>query len=334
MGGRGRVEQWGYREHRPLPDHSKKTSFMNQDDEFTFGSLFSGIGGLDLGLERAGMVCKWQVENNPFCLAVLNKHWPNILKQHDITKTEARSLEPVDLICGGFPCQPFSHAGRRTAEEDHRYLWPHMLRIIRELKPTFVLAENVYGLITVKSGLVLETVYLDLEAAGYEVAPPIVFPSAAIGALHRRDRVWICAHTRHDDGSAEQRKQQEERPEEFDGIRKGINEDDPDPYISGLQRWGRTLNTERSSELTTREMDTPLSDTYIVNGNVTRHGASTVRGESRKAEISGHADWLIEPRLGRVAHGIPNRVDRLKAIGNSVVPQVAEVLGRMILSTR
>ena len=180
----------------------------------TFGSLFSGIDGLGLGLQWAGWTPLWHVENNDFCQDILKQHWPDVPIYGDITTLDPSSLERVNLVVGGFPCQPFSHAGRRTAEADDRYLWPHMLRIIRELQPTLVLAENVYGLVTINSGLVLETVYLDLEAAGYEVAPPIVFPAAAVGAPHRRDRVWICAHSRHDWGSAEHGQQQEEWTEE------------------------------------------------------------------------------------------------------------------------
>lgn len=101
----------------------------------TFGSLFSGIGGFDLGLERAGMVCKWQVENNEFCQKVLTKHWPNVSRFGDIKNVTKEQLEPVDLICGGFPCQPFSQAGKQRGKADDRYLWPEMLRVIRELKP-------------------------------------------------------------------------------------------------------------------------------------------------------------------------------------------------------
>ena len=221
---------------------------------FNFGSLFAGIGGFDLGLERAGMTCKWQVEINSYCLKVLEKHWPNVKRYKDVrdvhgvvayanwnglqeqgtklktsgdrqfyetstdttsgepreqTESEGREdiggrnnqdwngatcqncLEPVDLICGGFPCQPFSCAGKRKGKEDDRYLWPEMFRIIQELKPRWVLGENVAGIINLE----LENCFIDLEMAGYEVQA-LVIPACAVQAPHRRDRVWIVAHSR------------------------------------------------------------------------------------------------------------------------------------------
>ncbi len=130
---------------------------------FTFGSLFAGIGGLDLGLERAGMTCSWQVENHPFCQKILHKHWPNVPKFEDVRHVGRWNLEPVDLIAGGFPCQPHSVAGKRRGAADDRNLWPEMYRIIRELRPPWVLAENVPGI----KGTILNSCLSDLESEGY-----------------------------------------------------------------------------------------------------------------------------------------------------------------------
>jgi len=157
----------------------------------TFGSLFAGIGGFDLGLERAGMKCQWQVEINPFCRKILAKHWPRVKKYDDIKKTGKHNLEPVDLICGGFPCQPFSLAGKRRGQKDDNFLWPEMARIIEELNPTWVVCENVPGLINME----LDQMLTDLENKNYETGA-FVIPACGIGAKHFRYRVWIVAHTK------------------------------------------------------------------------------------------------------------------------------------------
>lgn len=156
---------------------------------FTFGSLFAGIGGFDLGFERAGMTCSWQVERDPFCLKVLNRHFPNVPKHDDIHTVGSHNLSSVDLICGGFPCQPFSSAGKQLGEADDRNLWLEMRRVIAELKPHYIVAENVLGLV----GLYLDTVLSDLESEGYEVGT-VVLPVGAFGASHQRHRVFILAH--------------------------------------------------------------------------------------------------------------------------------------------
>ena len=155
-----------------------------------FISLFAGIGGMDLGLERAGMTCVAQVEKDPFCLQVLGKHWPHVPKFDDIhTFTREVFDEPVDLIAGGFPCQPFSQAGKRLGAEDDRNLWPQMFRIVQEFKPAWVVGENVAALINTY----LDTVCADLESEGYEVQP-LVLPVGAFGLPQRRNRVFILAY--------------------------------------------------------------------------------------------------------------------------------------------
>ena len=226
----------------------------------TFGSLFAGIGGLDLGLERAGWTCRWQVERDPFCLRVLAKHWPAVARYGDIVALDPERLEAVDLICGGFPCQPVSVAGKRLAQADARWLWPEFSRIVRALRPRLVLVENVPGLLVRGFGDVVG----DLAASGYDAEWDCI-PAAAVGAPHRRDRVWLVAHA----------------------ASKGLQD-----------------------------------------------GANVAVGEpGANAELERSDWWAVEPDVGRVAHGVPARVDRLRGLGNAVVPQVAEWIGRRLMAT-
>jgi DNA (cytosine-5)-methyltransferase 1 len=153
-----------------------------------FISLFAGIGGFDLGLERAGMQCVGQVEINPFCQQVLGKHWPTIKRIGDIRNVTAESFGSVDLICGGFPCQPFSSAGKRRGKYDTRFLWPEMLRVIEAYRPAWVLGENVIGIVKMALG----EICAGLEEKGY-ICQPFVIPACAVGAPHQRERVWIVA---------------------------------------------------------------------------------------------------------------------------------------------
>lgn len=160
---------------------------------FTFGSLFSGVGGMDLGLERAGMECRWQVESNEYCTRVLAKHWPNVKRYGDIRTVDTGELERVDLICGGFPCQPVSVAGRQLAQADERWLWPEYARLVRALRPRFVLVENVPGLLVRGFGDVLG----DLAALGYDTEWDCLSASM-FGAAHLRERVFVLAYANTD----------------------------------------------------------------------------------------------------------------------------------------
>jgi DNA (cytosine-5)-methyltransferase 1 len=154
-----------------------------------FGSLFAGIGGIDLGLERAGMQCAWQVEINDLCRRVLSAHWPNVPKHKDIKDVGQQNLEPVDLVCGGFPCQPVSQAGNRQAQDDPRWLWPEFYRVVCELRPEWVLLENVTGIL--KRGLT--DVLGDFAEIGYDAEWQTISASA-FGAPHLRQRVFIVAY--------------------------------------------------------------------------------------------------------------------------------------------
>jgi DNA (cytosine-5)-methyltransferase 1 len=237
--------------------------------------LFSGIGGFSLGLERAGMKTLAFCEADPFCRRVLRRHWPEVPIYEDVKKLTRRRMEKdgidrIDLICGGFPCQPFSAAGRKRGTEDHRDLWPEMLRIIDEWRPTWVIAENVAHF----EGMAFTRTKIDLESARYEVQP-LVIPACAVGAPHRRDRIWIIAHAH-----------------------------------------GAGLQTPRSG--------------------IPATGIEQPRALARSLPASLPFDaWRsIEPALCRGDYGVSARVDRLKALGNAVVPQIVERIGRAITASR
>ena len=160
----------------------------------THGSLFSGIGGFDLAAEWMGWENKFHCEWNEFGQRVLKHYWPQAELFTDITKSDfTKYANKIDVLTGGFPCQPYSMAGKRLGKDDERHLWPQMLRAIREIQPTWVVGENVLGIVNWNGGLVFEEVQADLEAEGYEVQP-YVLPAAAVNAPHRRDRVWFVAH--------------------------------------------------------------------------------------------------------------------------------------------
>jgi DNA (cytosine-5)-methyltransferase 1 len=159
------------------------------------GSLFSGIGGFDLAAEWMGWHNEFHCEWMPFPRKVLHHYWPNSKSYEDITKTDfSIHRGTIDILTGGFPCQPYSSAGKRLGKEDERHLWPHMLRAISEIKPTYVVGENVRGLTNWNGGMVFEEVCVDLESQGYEVQP-VLLPACAVGAPHRRDRIWFVAYS-------------------------------------------------------------------------------------------------------------------------------------------
>jgi DNA (cytosine-5)-methyltransferase 1 len=258
----------------------------------TFGSLFSGIGGFDLGLERAGMTCKWQVEIDPYASKVLAKHWPNVPRYKDVTKFCRRLYDcnienengeclcprcnmdfgececvgtdqvidecgAVDVICGGFPCQDISNAGKMTGiNGDRSGLFFEIVRIACELGPKYIVLENVPALLV--RGL--DRVLGSLAEIGYDAEWHCI-PASYAGANHQRDRIWIIAYA------------------------NGIKCEE--------QRWPSAIQEKQF----------------------------TARRDSW---------WSVEPSVGRVAHGVPRRVDRLKCLGNSIVPQVAEIIGRRV----
>jgi len=183
------------------------------------GSLFSGIGGFDLAAEWMGWENVFHCEWNPFGQKVLHHYWPNAIQYHDITHTDFTIHRgAIDILTGGFPCQPYSMAGKRLGKEDERHLWPEMLRAIREIAPRYVVGENVLGLTNWNGGMVFDEVHSDLESAGYEVQA-VVLPAAAVNAPHGRDRVWFVAH-RNSDGQHRRNSEHEKYTSEgrFDAL--------------------------------------------------------------------------------------------------------------------
>jgi len=161
----------------------------------THGSLFSGIGGFDLAAEWMGWENVFHCEWNEFGKKVLHHYWPQSISYHDITKTDFTIHRgTIDILTGGFPCQPYSSAGKRKGKEDERHLWPEMLRAIREIQPRWVVGENVLGLVNWSGGLVFHEVQADLEAAGYEVWP-YVLPACAANGQQLRNRIYFIAHS-------------------------------------------------------------------------------------------------------------------------------------------
>lgn len=303
----------------------------------TFGSLFAGIGGFDLGLERAGMRCEWQVEIDPYARAVLAKHWPDVRRHEDVrTFPPPEGKWGVDVICGGFPCQDISVAGKGAGLAGARSgLWYEYARIIGELRPRYVIVENVAALLTRGMGTVLG----DLSTLGYD-AEWHVIPASAVGAPHRRERVWIVAYA-NDEGKPDV----PVNDESWRGVSELEGADVA--HAKNDRRAGRPrLRSDRERALSAEQ--------GIVSGEARGRGKSCGRradvshtnGERLQerqgkdasgARANGRAVversewWESEPDVGRVAHGVPARVDRLRCLGNAVVPQIVEVIGRAIV---
>jgi DNA (cytosine-5)-methyltransferase 1 len=271
----------------------------------TVGSLFSGIGGFDLGFERAGFEIRWQVEIDDYATRVLEKHWPNVRRYRDVRECGA-NLAPVDVICGGFPCQPHSLAGRRGGSADERDLWGEFARIIRDTQPRWVVAENVPGLLSSESGRFFGRVLRDLAESGYD-AEWDCLPASAFGAPHRRDRVWIIAY-------ANGRRFQECAQLDGSAFQDPANRDTCGRYARGLR--DAVADADRDEQQRRR-----LNE---------QMGRIWSQGEIAKDGDAWRTQWRTEPDVGRVAHGIPARVDRLRGLGNAIVPQIAEWIARRI----
>lgn len=283
----------------------------------TFGSLFSGVGGLDLGLERAGMRCNWQVEIDDYARAVLEKHWPEVPKYRDVRYflgskrwRRARSHWRVDLIAGGFPCQDISQAGKRVGIEGSRSgLWSEFARIIRLLRPRYVLVENVDALAVRGMGRVLG----DLAALGFDAEWDRI-PAAAVGAPHLRWRIFILAYAN---------PMREPQPERRLGLERRWTGDDSSKNVSDAVRFPNEGGSATDGE----RADCLLS-------NADSLWAGQLWREQFEAHCQGTRDlyWpsAIPPVCG-VADGVPSRMERLRGLGNAVVPQIAEWIGRRIL---
>jgi DNA (cytosine-5)-methyltransferase 1 len=242
-------------------------------------SLFAGIGGLELGLERAGMTTVGQVELDPYCNEILARHWPEV-PRHDDVRTAGDwwnrvPRPPVDVVCGGFPCQPFSHAGFMLGMADERWGWPWMASVVRAVRPRYVLVENVAAL--VRDADAFGQVLGDLAGLGFD-AEWAVLPASDFGAPHRRERVFVLA------------------------------------YPSGID------GQPRDRLVTSGVGGSPLP-------------ARGLSGLATSARRRAADQWLArEPRVDRLVDGVPRQVDRLRVIGNAVVPQVAEHIGGIVIA--
>jgi DNA (cytosine-5)-methyltransferase 1 len=314
--------------------------------------LFSGIGGFSLGLERAGMRTIGFCEISPFCRSVLAKHWPAVPCFPDIRTLDANRLAQlgrIDLICGGFPCQPYSVAGAQKGKADDRDLWPEMFRIVSLVRPTWIIGENVTGLI----GMALDAVLADLESIGYTTRP-FVIPAAGLGAPHRRYRLWFVAtsYTNSQSIRIDKQRQARRRNHVSDGreAEPGNNGDARDVY-SHTDRGRREI--ERVSQLARLESEEgcvsdrlralrQLHDAATADDATDASGTGLSIPERAKLQRSrrrkeGRATterswWTAQPGVCGVAYGVRNRVDRLRALGNSLVPQIPEIIGRAIMS--
>ncbi len=266
--------------------------------------LFSGIGGFSLGLERTGgfeTVAFCEIEDYP--RRVLAKHWPDVPIYADALRRDGIT---VDVICGGSPCQDLSFAGKRAGIEGARSgLWSEYARLIGEIRPRYVLVENVPGLLSLGMGTVLG----GLSSLGYDATWDCV-PASAIGAPHRRNRVWLVAYAR--------------------GQQHEGNVADTACHGWQPRRAGHSAEVERGRQ---SDRGFSVSDVADADFQSLEVGKSIgIDAEAKFASVVGTDWWATEPDVGRVAHGVPSRVDRLRGLGNAVVPQVVETIGRAIMS--
>ena len=313
--------------------------------------LFSGIGGFSLGLEATGgfeTMAFCDIEEYP--RQVLQKHWPHVKQYEDIKelnyeRLKADGINSIDIITGGYPCQPFSVAGRKKGEEDPRHLWPEYFRLVKELRPTWVIGENVSG--HIKLGL--DTVITDLESEDYAVRP-FSISASSIGANHQRERVWIVGYSEHNgsltnkvkrsnnenDAGGKKREDSTLQSERTGGSRNGSNVEN-----SRRSQWpwaelrGENENETRKENANQFERSSSTSKSNVANTNgegSQRYGSEyQLRKSQEEGKTSWSRWWESEPDVGRVAHGVPKRVDRLKSLGNSLVPQIPYYIGKVIL---
>jgi DNA (cytosine-5)-methyltransferase 1 len=280
------------------------------------GSLFSGIGGFDLASEWMGWENVFHCEWNPFGQKVLNHYWPNAITYHDITKTDYTIHRgTIDILTGGFPCQPYSAAGKRLGKDDERHLWPEMLRAIREIQPSYVVGENVRGLTNWNGGLVFDEVQAELEAQGYEVTP-FLLPACAVNAPHRRDRIWFVAYN--------------------------------DTYSDSI-RFQETRSKQQTTRITRSSLQRNASYSLRYGHESRKEGeCSKKRSQSNKQQFKGcnklfRTNFQMFPTVSPICDGDDGLSDRLdgitfskwrnesiKAGGNAIVPQVVHQIFKAI----
>jgi DNA (cytosine-5)-methyltransferase 1 len=322
----------------------------------THGSLFSGIGGFDLAAEWMGWENKFHCEWNEFGQKVLKYYWPESELFTDITKSDfTKYADKIDVLTGGFPCQPYSMAGKRLGKEDDRHLWPEMLRVIREVKPRWVIGENVLGLVNWNGGLVFHEVQTDLEAQGYEVFP-YVLPAVSVNAPHRRDRVWFVANSKSNNNRRKCEWMAEKNGQENRGWIDNYNS-----KSSHISNEGNVTNSN-SNGLNQCNSNNEIHSSKagvnalsninesIINGLNTNTNGIRLWGENNRFRESRFIDendkrnqWQNFPTVSPVCNGDDGLSDRLdsitfskwrkesiKAGGNAIVPQVVYQIFRAI----
>ena len=308
-------------------------------------SLFSGIGGIDLAAEWAGFKTVGMCEIDKFCQQVLDKHWPDVPKWGDVFELTGKEIietcGEIDLLSGGFPCQPFSTAGKRQGEKDERYLWPEMLRIICEVKPRWVLAENVRGILSIDAGRTFGRILADLAESGYRVGW-LCYGAGDVGAPHRRERVFIVAYSQ---GSRWDSKAQSEMDEEANKGKQGC----------GFNNGCKDVAHSRGGRFGKQDICSKQQGGAKAISNGTMLTRSKCKGQAGRAKPADGGKRAVESGVGgdfarfsagldghrwpagpgeqyeweppRVATGVKDRVARLKALGNAVVPaQVYPIL--------
>lgn len=364
----------------------------------THASLFSGIGGFDLAARNCGIQNVFQVEINEFCRKVLLKNFPETKKYRDIKEFNGTEYYgTIDIISGGFPCQPFSVAGKRKGSEDDRFLWAEMLRIITEVRPRWIIAENVPGILTIENGMVFKQCVADLEAAGYEVEA-FNIPAIAVNAPHRRERIWIVAHSDVYGNRGRQRANTE-----ADGIpqlnrqtvcsgmpcraNQALNITDSEncgcggrigeecavertgnisptecprrllgSEVEGFSRESTEYNSDsaelrlygRNESTETKHRQAEIRPTEALDGMLTHSNCTRLQKceaceqsfavfdaerDDTQNGIGWDTHWFeVATELCRVDDGLPNRMDRIKSLGNAIVPQIAEKIFMTILN--
>ena len=289
----------------------------------------SGIGGFSLGLEATGgfdtvAFCEF----DEFCGKVLKKHWPVVPIYKDLKEIgnePTRLIQEFDLICGGIPCQPFSLAGKQKGKEDDRHLWPYMYEIIKHKKPTWVIVENVGGFVNVA----LDDVCLDLETEGY-ATQSFIIPACGVEAPHRRERVWVLGKLMAD---TEHKGFQPTRTAEEVGStttkeKRGRNKFTVLSETSSNKKL--TEERKRQGQLG-RESSSKETGEYVADREDNTQPGLGGMDDGVSSRLDGHQGFITEPNIPRVAEKIPNRVNRLKALGNSIVPQIIYHIGMAIL---
>jgi DNA (cytosine-5)-methyltransferase 1 len=276
-----------------------------------FATLFSGVAGPEIAASELGWETVFTCEINPFCQTILKYYFPYATHHSDIKQTDFTIYRgTIDVLCGGFPCQPFSVAGKRQGTADDRNLWPEMLRAVREIQPRWVVGENVRGLISWNAGLVFEQVQADLEAEGYEILP-FLLPACAVGAPHRRERVFFIAHSNRD-----RQRRYNSAPQRFESNRNGLPCNDVKPLCS--------------DGLITDTINTRLQRSKSRRSFKERDGKETFRPVTKLHEVYSWGNWPTQsPVCGRNDGFSPeldgitvskHRTESLKAYGNAIVP--------------